>query len=287
MSGHLERPTRPQQDAGLFGPDSVTWRIHGDQSMAFGGFRALLLQAVHPLVMAGFDDNTVWFDDMWGRLQRTGDWIGRPPTARRPRRRRQAGSCAGCTPRCRRARARVRAALPRRRPRAAALGPRDRGRVVPVDLPPLRRAAAPGRRGPVRGRDAGQRRAGRDRRPARSPPRRRRSRTTTLTSGRSCGCPRWRGGTTPDSSSRRCLAGCGSGPRPGLRGSGWSRSGIAMLPAVGPPAVRPARPARPPTCSPRANGYAVRRALATLPLVITGNPAYGRALRRTRDASAA
>jgi uncharacterized protein (DUF2236 family) len=36
-----------------------------------------------------------------------------------------------------------------------------------------------------------------------------------------------------------------------------------------------------------ANGFAVRRALATLPLVITGNPAYGRALRRARDASAA
>jgi len=54
----------------------VTWRIHGDQSMALAGFRALSLQAVHPLVMAGFDDNTVWFEDMWGRLQRTGDWVG-------------------------------------------------------------------------------------------------------------------------------------------------------------------------------------------------------------------
>ena len=64
-------------DAGLFGPGSVTWRIHGDQSMAAAGFRALLLQAVHPLVMAGFDDNTVWFEDMWGRLQRTGDWVAK------------------------------------------------------------------------------------------------------------------------------------------------------------------------------------------------------------------
>ena len=44
--------------------------------MALAGFRALLLQAVHPVVMAGFNDNTVWFDDMWGRLQRTGDWVG-------------------------------------------------------------------------------------------------------------------------------------------------------------------------------------------------------------------
>ncbi|GAB2589083.1 oxygenase MpaB family protein [Microlunatus antarcticus] len=68
--------TEQAQDAGLFGPDSVTWRVNGDQSMAIAGFRALLLQAVHPLVMAGFNDNTVWFDDMWGRLQRTGDWVG-------------------------------------------------------------------------------------------------------------------------------------------------------------------------------------------------------------------
>ena len=62
-------------DAGLFGPDSVTWRVHGDPSMLFGGFRALLLQAVHPLVMAGFDDNSFFRGDPWGRLRRTGEWV--------------------------------------------------------------------------------------------------------------------------------------------------------------------------------------------------------------------
>ncbi len=62
-------------DPGLFGPDSITWRIHGDPAMALAGFRALLLQAVHPLVMAGFDANSGFRDDPWGRLQRTGDWI--------------------------------------------------------------------------------------------------------------------------------------------------------------------------------------------------------------------
>jgi uncharacterized protein (DUF2236 family) len=60
---------------GLFGPDSVTWRIHGDPSMLLGGFRALLLQAVHPLVMAGFEANSTFRDDPWGRLQRTGAWV--------------------------------------------------------------------------------------------------------------------------------------------------------------------------------------------------------------------
>ncbi|MEP7090531.1 MAG: oxygenase MpaB family protein [Nocardioidaceae bacterium] len=68
-------PLASAPDAGLFGPDSVTWRIHGDPSMAVAGFRALLLQAVHPLVMAGFDANSGFRADPWGRLQRTGEWI--------------------------------------------------------------------------------------------------------------------------------------------------------------------------------------------------------------------
>jgi uncharacterized protein (DUF2236 family) len=62
-------------DPGLYGPGSVTWRIHGDPAMALAGFRSLLLQAVHPLVMAGFDANSSFRDDPWGRLQRTGEWV--------------------------------------------------------------------------------------------------------------------------------------------------------------------------------------------------------------------
>lgn len=62
-------------DVGLFGPDSVTWRVHADPSMLLGGFRSLLLQAVHPLVMAGFDANSVFRSDPWGRLRRTGEFI--------------------------------------------------------------------------------------------------------------------------------------------------------------------------------------------------------------------
>jgi uncharacterized protein (DUF2236 family) len=61
---------------GLFGPGSVTWRIHSDPAMVVGGFRALLLQATHPLVMAGFEANSAYRVDPWGRLQRTGEWIG-------------------------------------------------------------------------------------------------------------------------------------------------------------------------------------------------------------------
>src|SRR4051794_39848770 len=43
--------------------------------MLLAGFRALLLQAVHPLAMAGVDANSNYRADPWGRLQRTGEWI--------------------------------------------------------------------------------------------------------------------------------------------------------------------------------------------------------------------
>jgi uncharacterized protein (DUF2236 family) len=68
-------PSRPDAE-GLFGPDSVTWRLHGDPAMMLAGFRALLLQGVHPLAMAGFEANSRYRDDPWGRLQRTGTWVG-------------------------------------------------------------------------------------------------------------------------------------------------------------------------------------------------------------------
>ena len=39
----------PPGDPGLFGPDSICWRVHGDfTSMMVGGISALLLQALHP-----------------------------------------------------------------------------------------------------------------------------------------------------------------------------------------------------------------------------------------------
>src|SRR3954447_5160211 len=69
----ISEPQLP--DPGLYGPDSMTWRIHGDPAMALAGFRSLLLQGVHPLVMAGFDATSLFREDPWGRLRRTGEWI--------------------------------------------------------------------------------------------------------------------------------------------------------------------------------------------------------------------
>jgi uncharacterized protein (DUF2236 family) len=64
-----------EPDAGLFGPDSMTWRIQGDPSIILAGFRALMLQACHPRAMAGFAANSSWQADPWGRLQRTGQYV--------------------------------------------------------------------------------------------------------------------------------------------------------------------------------------------------------------------
>ncbi len=61
---------------GLFSPKSVAWRIHSDPSMFVGGIRALLEQALHPDAMAGVAAHSNFREDSWGRLQRTGDYVG-------------------------------------------------------------------------------------------------------------------------------------------------------------------------------------------------------------------
>lgn len=67
---------QPQGDPGLFGPDSVSWQVHGDfTSMLIGGISALLLQALHPLALAGVWDHSNFREDLLGRLRRTGQFI--------------------------------------------------------------------------------------------------------------------------------------------------------------------------------------------------------------------
>jgi uncharacterized protein (DUF2236 family) len=63
-------------DAGLFGPGSVSWRVHADPSMGLAGLRALMLQALHPLAMAGVAEHSAFREDPWGRLYRTAFFIG-------------------------------------------------------------------------------------------------------------------------------------------------------------------------------------------------------------------
>jgi len=63
-------------DPGLFGPDSVTWRLHQDNAMLVGGLRALLLQTMHPLAMAGVAEHSAYRTDPLGRLARTALYVG-------------------------------------------------------------------------------------------------------------------------------------------------------------------------------------------------------------------
>lgn len=63
-------------DTGLFGPGSAIWRVHGDSAMLIGGLRALLLQTLHPLAMAGVAGHSDYRNDPWGRLHRTGRFVG-------------------------------------------------------------------------------------------------------------------------------------------------------------------------------------------------------------------
>ena len=66
----------PKGDPGLFGPDSVSWQVHGDfTSMLIGGITALMLQALHPLALAGVWDHSNFRQDMLGRLRRTSQFI--------------------------------------------------------------------------------------------------------------------------------------------------------------------------------------------------------------------
>lgn len=63
-------------DPGLFGPDSVTWQMHGDPMMWIAGVRALYLQALHPRAVRGVTQNSDFRRDAWGRLLRTADFVG-------------------------------------------------------------------------------------------------------------------------------------------------------------------------------------------------------------------
>lgn len=58
-----------------FADDAVIRRVHADSAMFVGGLRALLLQSLHPLAMAGVADHSDYRADPWGRLQRTAHFL--------------------------------------------------------------------------------------------------------------------------------------------------------------------------------------------------------------------
>ncbi|USQ78615.1 DUF2236 domain-containing protein [Ornithinimicrobium faecis] len=58
-----------------FAPTDPICRVHNHAGMYAGGLRALLLQSLHPLAMAGVGEHSGYRGDPWGRLQRTSEFI--------------------------------------------------------------------------------------------------------------------------------------------------------------------------------------------------------------------
>jgi uncharacterized protein (DUF2236 family) len=108
-----EAPVARRAD-GLFGPRSVAWRVHGDvASMMVGGFAALMLQMLHPAVLAGVWDHSRFRADMQGRLRRTARFIAVTTYGGR-------GEAEAAIARVRRIHAAIRGTLPDGTPYAAA-----------------------------------------------------------------------------------------------------------------------------------------------------------------------
>ncbi|WJK40857.1 oxygenase MpaB family protein [Solwaraspora sp. WMMA2056] len=62
-------------DLGLFGPHSVTWRVHDEPILIVAGLRSLYLQALHPRAIAGVAQNSHYRADPFGRLMRTSIYV--------------------------------------------------------------------------------------------------------------------------------------------------------------------------------------------------------------------
>lgn len=78
MDSDIGYASETPDDDGLFGPDSVTWKVHLEPVLWVAGMRALLLQSLHPRVMRGTWQNSALFDPKkaWPRFQRTVEFVG-------------------------------------------------------------------------------------------------------------------------------------------------------------------------------------------------------------------
>ncbi len=63
------------QDRGLFGPDTVTWRVHAHPAMLIGGLRALIVQSLHPLALAGVVEHSDFRERPLQRLRTTAGYV--------------------------------------------------------------------------------------------------------------------------------------------------------------------------------------------------------------------
>lgn len=62
----------PAGDPGLFGPDSMSWRIHSDiAAVSQAGLPAIVLEILHPSVVAGVQDHSNYRQDPFQRARAT------------------------------------------------------------------------------------------------------------------------------------------------------------------------------------------------------------------------
>ncbi len=67
----IDKILRMKADPGYFGPNSMMWKVNKEITVLFGGARALLMHAAHPLIAAGARQTSFYQRDPWKRLIRT------------------------------------------------------------------------------------------------------------------------------------------------------------------------------------------------------------------------
>ena len=63
------------QDSGCFGPHSISWKVFSHASYGASGVAAVLMQALHPVAMAGVDQHSSFRNDAWRRAHMTADYV--------------------------------------------------------------------------------------------------------------------------------------------------------------------------------------------------------------------
>ncbi len=72
----LEDFESPPGDRGLFGPDSVAWKVHADfTAMMVGGLSSLIVQSLHPRALAAVWDHSDFRRSLKDRLGRTAYFV--------------------------------------------------------------------------------------------------------------------------------------------------------------------------------------------------------------------
>ncbi len=75
-SASLDDFASPEGDAGLFGPDSVAWRVHANFTvMMVGGLSSLIVQSLHPRALAAVWDHSDFRHKLKERLGRTAYFV--------------------------------------------------------------------------------------------------------------------------------------------------------------------------------------------------------------------